>query len=102
MFIMEKPKTVTIQFTKENLRHEFKRYDDCPIYHALNDAGLPVHRVFTDGWIDTRRGRHLFSDDLFAASMRLNKTSHLGFSYYVRCWFLKGRTFEVSTQEVLC
>ena len=71
---MEKPKSLTITFTKENLKHPYSLPRDCPIYHALADAGVPVREVWGEQWVDNDGVEHHFSEALQRVSNILEQT----------------------------
>ena len=98
---MDKPKTAEITFTKENLQCKYSNASGCPIWHALDDAGLPVNWVGMDSWIESKDDsfdvvRHYFPHKLRRASALLAATSDMGFiGVGIRRLCLQGKSFTV-------
>ena len=90
---MEKPKTASITFTREDLDKTYHNAFDCPIYRALDNAGVEVHTVFPFRWYDSKLHAHGFSPRLIAISVFLRLTDRVRF---VRPWLLAGRSIQVA------
>lgn len=93
---MDKPKTVTITFTKKNLKYNFSSSIDCPIYHALEEAGVSIIAVGFNDFAYNDMGLHniQFTPELKHVSETLLFTnSHL--LRWSRRFLLQGKSFTV-------
>lgn len=97
--VVNRAKSATIKFTKENLAHDWTNPHDCPIFHALHDAGAPVSFVKPWYWVSTgasgAKTVHGFSRELQAASDLLCRTHDSWFRTLIRRWKLQGKEFAV-------
>lgn len=92
------PEIVTIKFTRENLSHDYTKAENCPIFHALKDAGMNVVNVGPMTWNELTGEKwilHRFSRELREASDLLYSTQGDPLGMLWRCWKLEGKEFVV-------
>ena len=97
--VVNRAKSVTIKFTKENLARDWTNAHGCPIFCALKDAGVPVSFVKPWYWVSTgvsgAKTVHGFSRELQTASDLLCSTHSSWFRNAIRRWKLEGKEFVV-------
>ena len=84
-------KRVMIQFTRADLRAKYSDFIGCPIFLAMQRAGVPVHSVRAMYWQDLYY-LHYFSKKLQRASDSISegRTKHLVGKKFQVTWEVEG------------